>query len=155
MSTGTEPVTAGFSMQADAVRYLAEAEFGDELAAARALAAAVAAPFGQLILAGAGQPPIGLYDDLLPLADGLGPVVADLRSGKATALGAYSQPDVLRFAPEGDDVLVTDRHSAQRRYPAAALVAALAACHGRLIALLHRLEPTDPRWGEKLARLAA
>jgi hypothetical protein len=155
MSTAAAPVSVGFTLQRDAIQYLPEAELGADAVVAREIAATTDAPFGQLLFDGAGQPPIGLYDELLPLADALYAILPELRAGTATALGSYSQPDVLQFVPEGGDFLVTDAAGEARRYPAVAMAEAVAGCLDRLLALLRRLEPQDPRWQAKLARLAA
>lgn len=155
MTMKSDPLKVGFSLQVDAVRYLPEAEFGADLSAALAVTADGEPPFGQLILHGAGQPPIGLYDELLPLADGLAALLPDLRAGESVALGSYSQPDVLEFATEGAEVKVTDGDGDERRYPAVDLAEALAGCLKRLLRLLQGVANDDPEWAQKVARIKA
>jgi hypothetical protein len=115
MSMKAEPLIAQFTLQADAVRYLTEAELGDGYAQALAVSDAQNPPFGQLVLSGAGQPPIGLYDDLIPLAHGLHGLLPKLREGQGTALGSYAQPDVLTFTADGQTMVVTDEGGQERR----------------------------------------
>lgn len=155
MKDSTEIVTARFTLQVDAGLYLPEASIASQRAQVLAAAAAVAAPFGQLVLEGAGQAAIGLHDDLLPLASNLRVLLPRLRAGTAVTLGSYSQPGALRFSPDGATIRVADDEGEgdERAYPAAALTEALSACLARLLALLPQLSPQDPAWQAKLARI--
>jgi hypothetical protein len=47
-----EPLIAQFTLQADAIRYLSEAEFGDDFSAALAVSDGETPPFWELILSG-------------------------------------------------------------------------------------------------------
>lgn len=94
-----------------------------------------------------------LSDDLVPMVHGLHALLPKLRAGQSGVLGSYTQPDVLTFKVEGQQVLVSDENGNERRYEVEALVDALTPCFDRLMLLLKRLVPLNPDWQAKLDRI--
>ncbi len=146
-------VAAGFDVQVGALQYVAEADFGKDLRAIRKVVEAIKAPSGRLILQGGGQPDLAVSDELLPLTSALYAVLRVLAAKDVAFLDRYSGPGVLRFERAADAIMVSDDNGEERRYDGKALLAALAACAGRMTATLRTLKPQDGGWSAKLERL--